>query len=195
MRLHTIDTGRCCAAAAALLLLVAPVEAQVTPAPPAATAAPATVARAADVASIDAIIAAIYDVISGPAGAARDWDRFRSLFAAGARLIPTGKTPEGTPRIRVGDVEAYIATSGPALVKSGFFEREIGRQTERFGNIAHVFSTYDSRRAATDAAPFARGINSIQLYFDGARWWVVTILWDSEREGNPIPAGYLAPRG
>lgn len=195
MRLHTIDTGRWCAAAAGLLLLVVPVGAQVTPAPPATTAAPATVARAADVASIDAIIAAIYDVISGPAGAARDWDRFRSLFVAGARLIPTGKTPEGTPRIRVGDVEAYITMSGPALVKNGFFEREIGRRTERFGNIAHVFSTYDSRRAATDAAPFARGINSIQLYFDGTRWWVVTILWDSEREGNPIPAGYLVPRG
>ena len=47
-----------------------------------------------DVASIDAIMKAVYDVISGDAGKLRDWDRFRSLFHKDARLIPSGKNPQ-----------------------------------------------------------------------------------------------------
>ena len=199
MRRFTIGRNRWRAVAAAVGVVVAgasaAAQAPSVQSPAAATAAAVPAARPADVASIDAIVASVYDVISGPAGAPRDWNRFRSLFVAGARLIPTGRTAEGVARIRVGDVEAYITSSGPSLEKNGFFEREIGRRVERFGNIAHVFSAYDSRRTASDEKPFARGINSIQLYFDGTRWWVVTIFWDSERADNPIPAEYLTPRG
>jgi YVTN family beta-propeller protein len=144
--------------------------------------------RAADVASIDAIIAALYDVISGPAGQRRDWDRFRGLFAPNARLIPTGRRPDGTNTLRTLTPDEYATQSGPGLERNGFFEREIGRRTEQFGAIAHVFSAYDSKRLATDAAPFARGINSIQLMNDGRRWWVVTVFWDSERPANPLPS-------
>jgi len=104
----------------------------------------AVAARADDVKSIDAIVAAVYDVISGA-----------------------------------------------VLERDGFFEREIARRMETFGNIAHVFSTYESKHAAGDPAPFARGINSIQLLKDGGRWWIVTIYWDSEKAGNPIPSEYL----
>jgi heme-degrading monooxygenase HmoA len=85
----------------------------------------------------------------------------------------------------------FVTTSGAIMEERGFFEREIGRTTERFGNIAHVFSAYDSKSTREDAEPFARGINSIQLLHDGTRWWVVTIFWDSERAGNAIPARYL----
>lgn len=148
-------------------------------------------ARPADVASVDAIITALYDVISGPAGQARDWDRFRALFAEGARLIPTGQRPDGTRVMMVWTPEEYIQRAGAQLEANGFFEAEIGRVTEEFGQIAHVFSAYDSRRTAADPTPFARGINSIQLRHDGTRWWVVTIFWDSERPGNPIPPKYL----
>lgn len=150
-----------------------------------------TKAKSADVESVDGIIGALYDVISGPAGQRRDWSRFRGLFAPGARLIPTGVRPDGSRAVRVMTPEDYAATSGPALERSGFFEREIARRTERFGNVLHVFSTYESRRAVTDSTPFARGINSIQLVNDGSRYWVMTILWDSERKDNPIPATYL----
>ena len=162
------------------------------PAPPAPASPPA---RPADVASVDAIVAALYDVISGPKGATRDWDRMRSLFYPGARLIPTGKRPDGTTSARVADVEGYIERSRPFLEGEGFFEREIGRRTERFGSVVHVFSSYDSRHAASDAQPFARGVNSIQLYHDGTRWWVMTVMWDSERPDNPIPAKYLKRDG
>jgi hypothetical protein len=84
--------------------------------------------------------------------------------------------------------------SGKVLEERGFFEREIGRTTEQFGSITHVFSAYDSRNRAEDPAPFARGINSIQLLNDGTRWWVVSIFWDSERPGQAIPPKYLERR-
>ena len=147
-------------------------------------------ARAEDVKSIDAIVAALYDVISGPAGQKRDWDRMHSLFVPGARLIPAVPSATGASA-RVLDVQGYIDRSGTNLERNGFFEHEIARRQETFGNIAHVFSTYESRHTAADPAPFARGINSIQLLKDGDRWWVVTVYWDSERAGNTIPAEYL----
>ena len=176
----------------ALASLATPVRVQgQTPAPaqtPTTTPAP----KPADVQSADAIIAALYDVISGPAGQPRNWDRFRSLFIPGARLIPaTTRTPEGTVRPRVLTVEDYIAGAGPGLERNGFFERELSRTSETFGSVTHAFSTYDSKRTPQDEKPFARGINSIQLLNDGQRWWVVTVYWDGERPVNPIPAKYL----
>jgi hypothetical protein len=147
-------------------------------------------ARKEDVASMDAILAALYDVISGPAGQARDWNRFRSLFTPGARLIPTGRTPEGQARITVSDPEGYITRSSAAL-SQGFFEKEVARKVDRFGGIAHVFSTYEARRNANDTQLLARGINSIQLFNDGTRWWIVSIYWQAERPDSQIPAEYL----
>jgi hypothetical protein len=145
---------------------------------------------------MEAILDALYNTISGPAGG-RDWDRLRSLFSADARLIPcvkgTRDQDKDAPaiRTRVLTVEQYIKLAEPRLKSEGFFEREITRRVERFGAIAHVFSTYESRHSAADPQPFVRGINSIQLFFDGTRWWVVTIFWDSERPGQTIPEEYL----
>jgi hypothetical protein len=159
-----------------------------TPAPSARSAPPT---RPADVASMESIIGALYDVISGPPGQNRDWDRFRSLFADGARLIVGAPSPEGRVPSRSMTVEEYVVAADPFLKRDGFWEREIAKRVERYGNVAHVFSTYESRVKTADAPPFSRGINSIQLVTNGQRWWVVTILWDFERAGNPIPAEYL----
>jgi hypothetical protein len=145
--------------------------------------------RAADGDSIDSLTRAVYDAISGPAGA-RDWARFRSLFAEGARLIPIRVT-QGSAAPAVMSVEDYVQRAGANFEKNAFYEAEASRRVETFGNIAHVFSTYESRRAPGEK-PFARGINSFQLVKDGNSWKVMTILWDSEREGNPIPEKYLA---
>jgi hypothetical protein len=147
-----------------------------------------------DVSSVDAIISAVYDVISGPAGEKRKWDRMRTLFVPEARLIPTGKRPTGESVRRTLSLEEYITSSGPVLEKDGFFESEIGRKTEQFGNIVHVFSTYESKRTKADEKPFARGINSIQLWYDGNRWWVITIFWQSENKDTPIPEKYITPK-
>jgi hypothetical protein len=149
----------------------------------------------ADVASIDAIITAAYDSISGPAGS-RDWNRLRSLFIPDAHLIPTVEDPgamhvDGEIAPRMLDVESYIARYAPYFDNNGFFEKEIVRRTERFSHIAHVWSTYESRHDASDPEPFMRGINSIQLFYDGNRWWIVTIYWHRENPADPIPATYL----
>jgi len=148
-----------------------------------------------DVSSPEAIVAAVYDVISGPAGQKRNWDRMRTLFVPDARMIPTGKRSTGESTRRVLAVEDYIINSGPFLEKDGFFEKEIGRKTEQFGNIVHVFSTYESKRRLKDEKPFMRGINSFQLWYDGKRWWVITILWQSESPDTPIPEKYITPKG
>jgi len=165
-----------------------------TPAPtttPSPAAAPP--ANPADVATMDSIVAAVYDVISGPAKSPRNWDRFRSLFVPGARLIPTGRRQTGEVVARVRTPEEYIQGSAPLLEQNGFFEREISRRVEKFGNIAHVFSTYESRHAKEEEKPIARGINSFQLMNDGKRWWIVTIFWQGEDEKTPLPEKYLRP--
>jgi hypothetical protein len=149
-------------------------------------------AKPEDVGTIDGVISALYAVISGPKGQARDWNRLRSLFIPEAKLIPSVNRQQGGRGLLVLSVNDYIATSGPFLVDTGFREREIARKVEQFGSVAHVFSTYESFREA-ETAPFARGINSIQLFNDGTRWWVVSVFWDAERPGLQIPEKYLKP--
>lgn len=144
-----------------------------------------------DVGTVDAIIAALYNTISGPAGELRNWDRFRTLFLPEARLVATGKRPDGMMGKRIMSVEDYIKASGPFLEKDGFFENEISRKTDRYGSVVHLFSTYESRRTLKDEKPFMRGINSIQLWFDSKRWWILTVFWQGESDDNPIPQDYL----
>ena len=144
-----------------------------------------------DVESVDVIINSLYNVISGPAGQKRNWDRMRTLFIAEGKLMATSKRQDGTMGKRVMTVEDYIATSGPFLEKDGFFEMETGRKTEQYGSVVHVFSTYESKRKAEDEKPFMRGINSIQLWNDGKRWWIVSVFWQAETPDNPIPEKYL----
>ena len=158
-----------------------------------AEAAP-PVANPADVASRDAIMAATYDVISGAAGKKRDWNRFLSLFAPGARLIAVDKNKEGQLVAHVFSPDDYVKLATPFFDKEGFFERESSRTLESWANIEQVFSTYESRHAADDAKPFARGINSFHLFNDGKRWWVVTIYWQEETKESPLPKKYLGKK-
>ncbi|HEV2799054.1 MAG TPA: hypothetical protein VGW12_01080 [Pyrinomonadaceae bacterium] len=144
-----------------------------------------------DVESIESILNAVYASISGAKGQARDWNRFRSLFVPGARLIPTVKRPRGDYTTRVLTPDEFIASSGKFMEEQGFYEHAIANHVETFGNIAQVFSVYEGRHATSDPKPFVRGINSIQLMNDGKRWWVVTIFWQAEDEANPIPQKYL----
>jgi hypothetical protein len=150
-------------------------------------------ANPADVASIDAIVRAAYDSVSGPAGT-RDWSRLRSLFIPGARLVPTTEnageaTPELAPQML--DIDGFISRCAAHIANYGFFEKEIARRTEQFGQIAHVWSTYESRHNANDPKPFMRGINSIQLFYDGTRWWIVSIYWQHQSGEHPVPEKYL----
>lgn len=138
-----------------------------------------------DVASIDGILRAIYEVVSGPAGK-RDWDRERKLLLPGARLMAARPGPAGGSIGEVFDIDGYIASRSPFFEDNAFYESEFARRTFVFGGMAHVLSAYEGR-SAPDGAPFMRGVNSIQLFHDGSRWWVLSILWDNERPGNPMP--------
>ena len=154
------------------------------------------VAKSKDVKSPEAILNAVYDVISGGKGQARDWNRMRSLFIPGARLIPTiavaatADKPAQTDAILL-TIDDYIARSSGKMTANGFFERSIHNEEEQFGNIVQIWSTYESRHNADDPRPFARGINSFQLLNDGKRYWIVNIFWDAESPEHPIPSKYL----
>ena len=144
----------------------------------------APLVHGADSDSIESITKALYDTISGPAGT-RDWDRFRSLFADGGRLVTmvNGKSTVFT-------VDEYIKRAGGNMSRGGFFESEVARRVESFGKMAHVFSTFESR-TEPKAQPFERGINSFQLVKEASGWKVLTILWDNEHSSGVLPEKYL----
>ena len=148
------------------------------------------VAKPADVSSPEAILNAVYSVISGTQGQPRDWDRMRSLFIPDARLIPTVPANGHTDAV-VLTIDGYIARASARMATMGFYESSVHNVTEQYGNIVQVWSTYESRHAPTDATPFVRGINSFQILKDGDRYWIVNIFWDAETPDHPIPAQYL----
>lgn len=142
-----------------------------------------------DVATIDGIVTAFYEVISGPVGRPRDWGRDATLYLEPMFFTVSRTDPgSGEPAPTTISKQQYVDESDAFLVESGFTEREIHRETRRFGNIAHVWSTYEW---STADGRTGRGINGIHLFHDGSRWWITHATWDSEREGNPIPDEYL----
>jgi len=183
-----------CAAALALFLAAAPLASSENPpllqqaAPSSESSAQAPAPRPDDVKSIDSILSALYGVISGPAGE-RDWNRFRSLFLPQGRLTAATKGSDGSVRIRAMSVEDYVQAAGGYFTQHAFFEAPIVNRVETFGNVTQIFSSYESRHASGEA-PFARGINSIQLLNDGTRWWIISIAWDEERADNPLPKDF-----
>ena len=146
--------------------------------------------RPSDWRTSDTIIDALYDVISVAPGETPDWERERALFMPGARRFKVTTRPDGEVEVRNMSAEDFMEMATPVL-KAGFIEREIGRRQERYGHIVQVFSAYEGLRS--EGGPvITRGINSIQLLWDGERWWVASIAWDQETPDNPIPAEYLA---
>jgi hypothetical protein len=133
-----------------------------------------------DVSTLDAILHALYEVLSGPAGKPRDWERYRSLFIDGARLMPVVAMAGQKPHVRLLTVEDYIRRVEPIFAVENFWERETSRQTEMTGRIAHVLSKYESLREPNGPA-FEHDANSIQLFYDDTRWWVVSVMWNTSR--------------
>ncbi len=167
----------------------------------AATAAAQTAHRAAptvppDAASVDAILAALYASVSHVPDTEPDFERMRDIFLPVGMLVPPKRPTEDIFTVVDVDGFARLVRKGTAArherkEPTGFFEREIARRTDCFGNVCQIFSTYESRNAPSDAKPVARGINSIQLVRDGKQWWIASVVWDVERPDNPIPPEYL----
>lgn len=144
-----------------------------------------------ETARIASVVKEVYAVISGPAGKERDWKKMKSLMHADARLAPIGPRRDGTIAPTLLSVDDYAQRATPIFRERGFFETELAHKIERFGSLAHVFSTYESRFSEDDEKPFQRGINSIQLFHDGTTWKVLQIAWVPETAATPIPARYL----
>jgi hypothetical protein len=148
-------------------------------------------ANPADVSTLDGIIKAFYETISGGKGVPRQWSRDKTLYMPDVRFVGMSER-DGKVRASVMNHASYVNGTNEFLVAEGFQEREINRVVRRFGNIAHVFSTYEFSTA--DGKERGRGVNSIELFWDGARWWISSASWDEERPGNPIPKEFL-PKG
>lgn len=136
----------------------------------------------------------LYELISGPAGQKRPWDEIRTLFLDGARLRMIVTLDDDSEKLREWTVDEFAREAGEFYSQDGFWEKEIARRVEHFGSIAHVFSTYESRVGAPGGPPAMRGINSVQLVKGQERWLIASIVFQTEREGSPIPPGYL-PKG
>lgn len=145
-------------------------------------------ANPADVATLDGIIKAFYATITGPKGQPRQWARDRTLYIPDVRFVSMGEQ-DGKIRSGVLSHQQFVNGNNENFVANGFTEREINRVTQRFGNIAHVLSTYEYSN--DDRSEKGRGVNSIELYWDGTRWWISAASWDDERPNNPIPKEYL----
>ena len=133
-----------------------------------------------DVSTLEGILHALYDVLPGPAGQVRDWERYRTLFLDDARLLVVVAVAGEKPRVRQLTVEDYIRRVEPIFAVEDFWEREISRQTETLGRVAHVLSRYESLRDP-NGPPFEHGANSMQLFYDDSRWWVVSVMWNTSR--------------
>jgi hypothetical protein len=160
-------------------------------APAAHVVVPTLEARPADVATVDGIVKAYYDVISGPAGQPRQWGRDRTLYWPGIRFFAASVNKDGTPRVRVMSHQEFVDGSDAGVVKNGFDEHEIHRTMQRIGNVAHVMSTYEMHNGGSDGPMIGRGVNSLDLFWDGKRWWITAASWDDERPGSPIAAELL----
>lgn len=187
--------------ALAVLLISSIAAAQATRHPAPGTPPPSDAARrpgappAGDGASIDSILAALYASVSHPDGAEPDWARMRGVMLSVGMFIPPKRPKEEMftvldvdgfrDRVRKGAAEAKEKGNSTA-----FYEKEVARRLDCFGNVCQAFSTYEARRAPSDEKPFVSGINSIQIINDGERWWVASVVWDVERPGNPIPDQY-----
>ena len=133
-----------------------------------------------DVGTLDAILKAMYEVISGAAGEARDWERFRGLYAPGARLAVVVSTGESAHHVRMLTTEEFIERVEPIFASEDFWEVETGRHTETFGHAAQVLSDYEYRRTP-DGPAFGGGRKSVHLFNDGTRWWIVSVIWNTTR--------------
>lgn len=153
---------------------------------------PRTEARAEDISSVDGLVRAFYEVVNVRPDAPRQWGRDRTLYSPWVRFVATSTGKDGRPVVEVWDHQQFVEATEP-LVQRGFSEREIHRRTRIYGHIAHVDSSYETELASADGLLRSRGVNSIEMYFDGQRWWITSVMWMTESKQAPIPAELLPP--
>ena len=144
--------------------------------------------RPEDVASPDAIVKALYESLSGPAGK-RNFQRLRSLYFEGARLVPIGNRIHADGNTHVMSVDGWIDDITPFFEENDFYITEIQNHADRFGDMIQVFSTYEASDAP-EGGQKTRGIRALQLLRRDDRWWIVNVMWDNETRNNPVPGEF-----
>ncbi len=144
--------------------------------------------------SPEGVMSALYACLCGPASVPRDWRRFRALFRNDARLCLAYTAPDGSTQIRRWTVEQFIEQATEWYAIDGFWEKAVWERIDRFGSIAHAWSSYASRRGRPESDPFGRGINSVQLIHENGEWKIASLCYDLESDHNPIPPSYLPPQ-
>lgn len=144
----------------------------------------------------EACVRALYALISGPAEEPRDWVQFRMLCRPDARFVLATYGADGEAVTMAYDLEQFITEGTREFATRGLWERELVGRVERFGRVAHVFSSYESRVDRVDAPVVARGVNSVQCVKepDGA-WRIAQLTWDRETPDQPLPADLDEPTG
>ncbi|MCB9192126.1 MAG: hypothetical protein H6602_10715 [Flavobacteriales bacterium] len=137
--------------------------------------------------TIDGIVNKGLEIISGEKGKVRDWDVFRNLFTPNATFAFVEQDTLGTGRYRSFSLEEFVRIGRRGYENNGFLEYELKKTVDEYNGIAHVFQGYYAKGHREE-----KGINSYQLYYDGTRWWITSILWASDENGVPIPAAYDA---
>jgi hypothetical protein len=143
-----------------------------------------------NVTTLDGIMKAYYDVVTVKKGEKVSYERDSLLHIAGAQVGWNQQGKDGNPHLKMVSLKEYHQMSDEYLEKNGFYEIEISRKVEKFGSVYHVWSTYETRNTS-DGPIIGRGINSVELFFDGSRFWIITWVFDDERKNNPIPSEYL----
>lgn len=143
-----------------------------------------------EVGTLDGIIKAYYETVTVKKGEKISFVRDSFLHAPNALVGMARKDKSGKLQLQLITLKEFHKNSDAMLEKDGFYEKEISRKVENYGSIYHVWSTYEARNVA-DGPLLERGINSIQLFFDGARFWILSWVFDNEGNGNPIPKKYL----
>ncbi len=131
--------------------------------------------RPEDASTIDGIMRAYYEVVSGPPGESADLERDRTLHHQDAWIAIAGVDGTGNPVVNLMTIDEYHGDNAPR--RQGFWEWETDRVTQRSGNMVHVWSSYASARTQ-HGEPFDRGVNSVTLFYDGTRWWIMGWMFD-----------------
>ena len=148
-------------------------------------------ARPDDVATLDGIMNAYYEVVSGPAGQPRQWNRDHTLYIPDIRFVLMSEDASGKISTRSMTHQEFADDSTAALGNSAFYERELHRISHRFGDVAHILSTAE-QRVSPDGPATGHSIDSIELFWDGHRWWIINAnIWPGDRPGRPLSKEFL----
>lgn len=140
--------------------------------------------------TLDGVMKAYYDVVTVKKGGKISFERDSLQHLPNVKVGWVTHTPNGSTGFKLATLKEYHQHADASLEREGFYEHEISRKVEHFGGIYHVWSTYESRNSPNGKV-IARGINSVELYFDGKRFWILGWFFDGESKANPLPAKYL----